>query len=58
MTKRLLDISLEIPIVLKRLTLLRRRLAAAKIARHLCFLDLGTYFLPQSTASNLPFAHQ
>lgn len=55
MTKRFSDISLEIPTVLTRLTLLKRRLAGKNSLVTFASSDLGTSFSPQSAASNLPW---
>lgn len=58
MIKHFSDIFLEIPTVLTRLTLLKRRLAGKKSLVIFASSDLGTSFSPQSAASNLPLARR
>jgi len=58
MTKHFLDISLEIPTILKRLTLLKRRLAGKKCSSSLVSRSRHISCSPQSATHNLLFARQ
>jgi len=58
MTKHFSDISLEILTILKRLTLLKRRLAGKKCPSPLLSRSRHISFSPQSATHNLPFARQ